>query len=80
MKITTFKMINGEMCPIIIDCDEEEIIKDTRTYNEKVVSYIRERYSLDEELAVQRQRYSKPQEFQEYFNYCEECKRKAKQI
>lgn len=48
------------------------------TYEEKVVMLIRERYSLDSELAIQRQRDSKPEEFQVYFNYCEECKRRAK--
>lgn len=54
-------------------------IVDTRSYSEKVVSLIREKYSLDEELAIQRQRDTKPEEFQEYFNYCEECKAKAKE-
>lgn len=48
------------------------------TYEEKVVSLIREQYSLDEELAIQRQRDTKPEEFQAYFEYCEECKQKAK--
>ena len=48
-------------------------------YEEKVVSLIREKYSLDEELAIQRQRDTKPEEFKEYFTYCEECKMKAKE-
>ena len=47
-------------------------------YEEKVVALIRERYSIDEELAIQRQRDTKPDEFQAYFDYCEECKEKAK--
>lgn len=54
-------------------------IVDTRSYSEKVVAAIREKYSLDEELALQRQRDTKPEEFQEYFNYCEECKAKYKE-
>lgn len=49
------------------------------TYDERVVALIRERYSLDAELAIQRQRETKPEEFAEYFDYCEECKRKAKE-
>lgn len=53
-------------------------IVDTRSYSEKVVSLIREKYSLDEELAIQRQRDTKPEEFQEYFEYCEQCKAKVK--
>ena len=49
------------------------------TYEETVVALIREKYSLDEELAIQRQRDSKPEEFSAYFEYCEECKLKAKE-
>lgn len=48
------------------------------TYEEKVVMLIREKYSLDSELAIQRQRDSKHEEFQVYFDYCEECKKRAK--
>lgn len=40
---------------------------------------IRQRYSLSEELAVLRQRDTKPAEYSEYFAYAEECKAKAKQ-
>ena len=47
-------------------------------YDEKVIALIREKYSLDEELAIQRQRDTKPQEFEEYFTYCENCKLRAK--
>lgn len=49
------------------------------TYEEKVVQYIRERYSIDDELALLRQRDTKPDEFEEYNEYCEECKRRAKE-
>ena len=48
------------------------------TYEEYVEQLIRERYSLNQELAIQRQRDTKPSEFEEYFAYCEECKRIAK--
>ena len=48
------------------------------TYEERVEQLIRERYSLNEELAIQRQRETKPDEFDGYFAYCEECKAKAK--
>lgn len=77
MKTNILKLINGEYLPVTVETPDEEI-KDTRSYSEKVVSLIREKYSLDEELAIQRQRDTKPQEFQEYFNYCEECKKKAR--
>ena len=46
-------------------------------YAEKVVSLIRQRYSIDDEFAIQRQRETKPDEWQEYFDYCEWCKNEA---
>lgn len=49
------------------------------TYEERVVQLIRERYDLDSELALLRQRDTKPEEFAEYNDYCEECKRIAKE-
>ena len=77
MKTNILKLINGEYLPVTVEMPDEEF-KDTRSYSEKVVSLIREKYSLDEELAIQRQRDSKPQEFSEYYAYCEACKQKAR--
>ncbi len=77
MKTNILKLINGEYLPVTVETPDEEF-KDTRSYSEKVVSLIREKYSLDEELAIQRQRDSKPQEFSEYYAYCEACKAKVK--
>ena len=48
-------------------------------YEELVVQFIREKYTLDDELAIQRQKETKPDEWSEYFVYCEECKAKAKE-
>lgn len=48
------------------------------TYEERVEELIRERFSVNQELAIQRQRDTKPDEFGEYFAYCEACKAKAK--
>lgn len=48
------------------------------TYEYKVNQYIRERYSEEDEIALIRQRAEKPDEFNEYYNYCEECKQRAK--
>lgn len=47
-------------------------------YNEEVNSMIRQRYSLSEELAILRQRDTKPGEFAVYNEYAEECKSKVK--
>lgn len=47
-------------------------------YKQMVVRRIRERYSQDDELAILRQRDTKPEEFAEYNEYVEECKVKLK--
>lgn len=47
-------------------------------YNEEVNNMIRQRYSLSEELAILRQRDTKPEEFAAYNEYAEECKSKVK--
>lgn len=49
-----------------------------KTYSIYVSQLIRKKYSLDAELAIIRQRDSKPDEFAEYNTYCESCKAKAK--
>lgn len=49
------------------------------TYEERVVELIRLRYDVNAELAILRQRDSKPEEFAEYNTYCEECKLQAKE-
>lgn len=49
------------------------------TYEERVVELIRLRYDINSELAILRQRDSKPEEFAEYNAYCEECKLQAKE-
>ena len=77
MKTNILKLINGEYLPVTVETPDEEI-KDTRSYSEKVVAAIREKYSIDEELAIQRQRDTKPEEFSEYYAYCEKCKKKAR--
>ena len=43
-----------------------------------VEQYIRERYTVSDELALQRQRNEKKAAFDEYYAFCEECKKKAR--
>lgn len=50
------------------------------TYPAVVEKLIRERYSQSDELAIQRQRDSKPSDFAEYDSFCEMCKLLAKQV
>lgn len=59
--------------------EPEPIPEPESSYEEQVVALIRERYSADDELAILRQRDIKPEEFEQYFNYCEGCKAKVKQ-
>ena len=47
-------------------------------YQERVVSRIREKYSVDDELAILRQRDIKPEEFAEYNAFVESIKAEEK--
>ena len=47
-------------------------------YGALVSRKIRARYSLSDELALSRQRDTKPEEWEAYNAYCEECKAEAK--
>lgn len=47
-------------------------------YKAKIVSLVREKYDLDDECAILRQRDTKPGEFAEYNAYVEQCKAAAK--
>lgn len=49
-------------------------------YEQLVSDLIRAKYTVDQELAINRQRHTKPEEFQEYFDFCEQCKQKAHEI
>ena len=48
------------------------------TYEERVVELIREKYSIDDEIAILRQKDTKQEEYQAWYNYCESCKAQAK--
>ena len=49
------------------------------SYKQIVEQYIAERYTLTEELAIHRQKDAKPLEWQEYYDYCEACKARARE-
>ena len=70
------KDVNG--VPTLVACPaptEEEM---QAVYEEYVNMLIREKYTLSQELAILRQRDSKPEEYAAYNAYCEQCKAKAK--
>lgn len=52
----------------------------TVPYDVAVNSKIRERYTESQEFAILRQKDEKPEEYAEYYAYCEECKEWAKNI
>lgn len=62
----------------IPEMPEEEHLIPEMTYEEQVVAKIRERYSVDDELAILRQRDTKPDEFEAYNAYAEQCKADVK--
>ena len=49
------------------------------TYKDKIIFAIRQKYSVDDELAILRQRDSKPEEFKEYFDFVESIKQSLKE-
>ena len=52
----------------------EDVIPDPIPYEQRVVNHIREVYSIDDELAILRQRDTKPEEFAEYNAFVEKIK------
>ena len=47
-------------------------------YENRIVTLIRKKYNVNQELAILRQRDTKPEEFAEYNAYVENCKRQIK--
>lgn len=74
------KWLNGE----IVEMTEEEIAEAKNEllkipYEQRVVDRIRQVYSVDDELAILRQRETKPDEFIEYNEYVEQVKAEEKE-
>ena len=63
----------------IQEVELEEPTPYTPSYEARVVELIRMRYTVDDELAILRQRATKPDEFADYNAYCEACKQQAKE-
>ncbi len=49
-----------------------------QVYEHMIVKKIRKRYNLNAELAILRQRDEKPEEFQKYHDFAEQCKAEVK--
>ena len=75
--IANYAIVNGVL--VIRDKTAElSRIKNTIDYPQLVENKIRTKYSVSAELAILRQRNSKPEEFAEYNAFCELCKAEAK--
>ena len=75
--IANYAIVNGVL--VVRDKTAElERIKNTIEYPQLVENKIRTKYSVSAELAILRQRDTKPEEFAEYNAFCEQCKAQAK--
>ena len=75
--IANYAIVNGAL--VVRDkMAELSRIKNTIEYPQLVENKIRKKYSVSAELAILRQRDTKPEEFAEYNAFCELCKVEAK--
>lgn len=80
------ELIDGQAAGMLITEDEQgspvltEYVNSVPvpTYEQRVQQSIRERYSVDDELAILRQRDTKLDKFAAYYEYAEQCKAQAK--
>ena len=75
------KIVNGKK----VEMTEEEIAEMKNEllnipYEQRVVDRIRLKYSVDDELAILRQRDTKPDEFIAYNNFVEEIKAQEREV
>ena len=49
-------------------------------YPDLIVYFIRQKYSVDDEFALERQKERKPNEYEQYDTYCENAKAYAKEL
>ena len=75
--IANYAIVNGLLVARDKTAELAEI-KTTIDYPQLVENKIRTKYSVSAELAILRQRNSKPEEFAEYNAFCELCKTEAK--
>lgn len=81
MKVIEYNAKTGEITEREMTAEEvaamEAMQQPQINYDQLVSDLIRERYTIDQEIAINRQRDAKREEFQEYFDFCEQCKIKA---
>ena len=88
MKAIEYNALTGEVTQREMTAEEiaameiaamEAIQQPQNSYDQLVSDLIRAKYTIDQEIAINRQRDTKPEEFQEYFDFCEQCKIKARE-
>lgn len=73
------KYVNGEYIELTQEDLDQMWDEEVLSYDDAVNQKIRQRYTESQEFAILRQRDEKPDEFAEYYAYCEECKEAAKE-
>lgn len=69
------EMTDDEIAQSYIGLDEAETeYWENISYDDAVNAEIRKKYTESQEFSILRQRDEKPEEYAEYFAYCEECK------
>ena len=56
---------------------ENEMGETGLTREQEIALVIDSRYSIDDQIAILRQKDKKPEEYQAFFDFCEEVKRKV---
>ena len=81
-KLLYAKLENGQIVydEIAYQRDREQmaLVQKQTDYEVLVENKIRQRYTLSQELAILRQKETKAEEYQAYYDYCEACKAEAK--
>lgn len=69
------EMTDDEIAQSYIGLDEAETeYWENISYDDAVNAEIRKKYTESQEFSILRQRDEKPEEYAEYYAYCEECK------
>lgn len=71
--------ISAEVTRTAYECSQV-LVEGQPTYQKVTEALIRVTYSVSDELAILRQRDTKPEEFKAYDAFVEDCKAKAKKI
>ena len=71
--------ISSEEMELLKQEEAEYLSNMTVDEDEMINLKIRERYTESEEFAILRQKDEKPEEFREYYDYCELCKKMVRE-